>query len=94
MAAHGARRLSRMNANLSQILGIELLCAAQGVEFRGSLRSSAPLEAVVERLRQECETLGNDRYLAPDLAAAADLIRAGEISRAARLDAHLQLEAA
>jgi histidine ammonia-lyase len=94
MAAHGARRLSRMNANLSQILGIELLCAAQGVEFRGSLRSSAPLEAVVERLRQECEALGNDRYLAPDLAAAADLIRAGEISRAARLDAHLQLEAA
>ncbi|NQV98226.1 MAG: histidine ammonia-lyase, partial [Rhodospirillales bacterium] len=34
MAAHGARRLMPMIANLNQILGVELLCAAQGIEFR------------------------------------------------------------
>lgn len=94
MAAHGSRRLMRMNANLSQILGIELLCAAQGVEFRTNLRSSQPLEAVVERLRRDCEALDNDRYLANDLAAAAGLIRTGDIPQAAGLDAHLLLEAA
>ena len=32
MAAHGARRLKRMNANLSQIIGIEAMCAAAGVD--------------------------------------------------------------
>ena len=34
MAAHGARRLKRMNANLAHIIGIEALCASAGVEFR------------------------------------------------------------
>ena len=34
MAAHGARRLMRMVENLDRILGIELLCAAQGIHFR------------------------------------------------------------
>ncbi|WP_374622255.1 aromatic amino acid lyase [Devosia sp.] len=94
MAAHGARRLMRMNANLSHILGIELLCAAQGVQFRTGLKSSVPLESVVGRLRQHCDALGNDRYLAPDLAAAAELIRTGQIPEAAGLTTHLRLEAA
>jgi histidine ammonia-lyase len=94
MAAHGARRLSRMNANLNQILGIELLCAAQGVEFRTNLKSSQPLEAVVSRLRQDCDALDTDRYLANDLAAAASLIRAGQMPSAAGLTDHLILDAA
>ena len=38
MAAHGARRLMRMAQNLASILGIELLCAAQGIEFRAPLQ--------------------------------------------------------
>ena len=33
MAAHGARRLLRMTANLNHILGVELICAAQGLSF-------------------------------------------------------------
>jgi histidine ammonia-lyase len=37
MAAHGARRLARMNDNLNVIIGVELMCAAQGVEFRAPL---------------------------------------------------------
>jgi histidine ammonia-lyase len=94
MAAHGARRLRRMNANLSQILGIELLCAAQGIEFRAGLKSSRPLQAAIARLRRDCAALGADRYLADDLAASARLIRTGEIAAAAGLDAHLRLEAA
>jgi len=94
MAAHGARRLMRMNGNLSQILGIELLCAAQGVQFRRGFRSSVPLEAVVTRLRQDCAALGEDRYLAQDLAAAAALVRTGAVTMAAQLDEHLLLDAA
>jgi histidine ammonia-lyase len=91
MAAHGARRLLRMTANLSQIVGIELLCAAQGVEFRCPLRSSPPLEAAIARLRQVCPALGEDRYLADDLAAAAALVRTGALTEAAGMDGHLSL---
>ncbi|QBY01444.1 histidine ammonia-lyase [Rhodophyticola sp. CCM32] len=84
MAAHGALRLAKMNANLSVILGIELLCAAQGVEARGPLKTSETLQAVVARLRQDIATLGNDRYLAPDISVAAGLIKSGVISTAGK----------
>ncbi len=79
MAAHGGRRLRRMIANLTQIIGIELLCAAAGVEFRAPLKTSAPLQAVLARLRQDVPPLGQDRFLAGDLVAAADLVRTGAL---------------
>jgi histidine ammonia-lyase len=83
MAAHGARRLERMVANLNAILGVELLCAAQGVEFRAPLITSAPLQRVVARLRRDVATLTTDRAVAPDIAAASQLIAGGEIASAA-----------
>ena len=79
MAAHGARRLKRMNANLTHILGIEALCASAGVEFRAPLQTSAPLAAVIERLRQSVPPLDQDRFLAPDLEQAAELVRSGAL---------------
>ncbi|OQM75342.1 histidine ammonia-lyase [Manganibacter manganicus] len=79
MAAHGARRLKRMNANLTQIIGIEVLCAAAGIEFRAPLKTSAPLQAVVARLRKSVAPLGQDRYMAPDLAEVAALVRSGAL---------------
>ena len=82
MAAHGARRLGPMVANLNQILGVELLCGAQGIEFRAPLKTSTPLARVVARLRQDVLALGVDRYLAPDLEQAATLVTLGEINRA------------
>jgi histidine ammonia-lyase len=79
MAAHGARRLLRMVENLDRILGVELLCAAQGVEFRAPLRTSAPLKSAIKRLRQDVNTLEEDRYLAPELEIAHTLISSAEI---------------
>ena len=82
MAAHGARRLSRMIDNLNLILGVEAICAAQGIDFRTPLLTSAPLQAVVKRLRQDVATMGDDRYMAPDLAAASRLIATGALTQA------------
>ena len=82
MAAHGARRLRRMAKNLHVILGVEALCAAQGVEFRAPLKTSAPLQAAVKALRTEIPPLADDRYLAPDLARAAALVAASRLSAA------------
>ncbi|MFT4149556.1 MAG: histidine ammonia-lyase [Paracoccaceae bacterium] len=83
MAAHGARRLGRMTQNLFHILGVEAICAAQGIDFRAPLQTSAPLQRVVARLRADVATLGPDRYLAPDLDAASRLIASGALAQAA-----------
>ncbi|MEH6522809.1 histidine ammonia-lyase [Sulfitobacter sp.] len=86
MAAHGARRLVPMNENLARILGVELLCAAQGIDFRAPLSTSGTLQRVVTRVRQEVATLGEDRYLAPDLERAAVMIASGDVVEAAGID--------
>jgi histidine ammonia-lyase len=79
MAAHGARRLTPMVANLERILGIEALCAAQGIEFRAPLTTSPALQAAIAALRDKVPTLAEDRYLAPDLETAATLVRSGAL---------------
>ncbi|MEM7694056.1 MAG: histidine ammonia-lyase [Pseudomonadota bacterium] len=82
MAAHGARRLTPMVENLNTILGVELLCAAQGIEMRAPLKTSAPLQAAIAHLRTRVPPLGEDRMMAPDMAAAAALIASGALQAA------------
>lgn len=82
MAAHGARRLSEMADNAVNIVGIELLAAAQGCDFHRPLASSAPLEAARACLRAAVPGLQDDRYFHPDLLAAADLVRSGALASA------------
>jgi histidine ammonia-lyase len=86
MAAHGARRLLRMNANLAMILGIEAICAAQGIDHRAPLQTAQPLRAAMKALRARVAPLGQDRYLAPDLQAAADLVAGDDLARAAGVE--------
>ena len=86
MAAHGARRLAAMAENAVNVVAIELLAAAQGCDFHAPMRSSAPLERVRKRLRERVPGLDHDRYLAPDIAAAADLVRSGALASAAGVD--------
>ncbi|MFA3919202.1 histidine ammonia-lyase [Ruegeria hyattellae] len=86
MAAHGALRLGRMCQNLSVILGVELLCAAQGIEARAPLVTSRRLQAVIAYLRQTVPALEQDRYLAPDIEAAAAMVRAGELAQVAQME--------
>ncbi|SEK69833.1 histidine ammonia-lyase [Roseovarius azorensis] len=86
MAAHAARRLKRMNDNLSVILGVEAICGAQGIGFRARLQTSTPLRSVIARLREVVPVLAADRYLAPDLAAASEMVRAGDLVNASGLE--------
>jgi histidine ammonia-lyase len=79
MATHGAYRLLAMAENLTSLIGIELLAAAQACDFHAPLRSSEPLERVRSCLRAEVPTLGDDRFFAPDLQRAAELVRSGSI---------------
>jgi histidine ammonia-lyase len=83
MAAHAARRLMRMNDNLAQIIGIELLVAAQGIDLRAPLTTSKPLTAAIAELRSKVAKLGPDRYMSPDLAAASALVKSRKLIQAA-----------
>ena len=80
MAAHGARRLWGMVENLSNIIGIEYLAAAQGIDFHAPLSSSITLEAARALLRAHVPTLVDDRYFHPDMATATELIRDGALA--------------
>ena len=81
MATFAARRLQPMIHNVAYILGVELLAAAQGIEFLRPLQSSAALEAVHALLRARCPAMMQDRYLAPDIEAATGLVQRGELAR-------------
>ncbi len=79
MACHGARRLLAMTDNLFSIVGIELLTAAQGVELRAPLRTGDELRKALATVRRAVPTLERDRYMAPDLEAAARLVADGTL---------------
>ncbi len=89
MATFAARRLQPMIANTAHILGIELLAAAQGIEFLRPLASSPPLEAAHALLRGQCAAMPTDRYLAPDIERATGLVRDGSLARVLRTVAGL-----
>ena len=80
MACHGARRLLQMTQNLFNIIGIEALAGAQGVELRMPLTTSPELQKAISCLRAAVPALEDDRYMAPDLAAAARLVAGGELT--------------
>ncbi len=83
MACHGARRLLQMTQNLFWIVGVEAMTGAQGIEMRGPLATSAPLRAVIAKIRETVPPLAEDRYMAPDLDAAATLVASGALPQAA-----------
>jgi histidine ammonia-lyase len=84
MATFAARRLQPMIANTAHILGIELLAAAQGIEFLRPLKSSAPIEAAHALLRRDCPSVDRDRYLAPEIERATRLVTDGSLARLLR----------
>ncbi len=82
MACHGARRLLAMTDNLFSIVGIEALCAAQGIDLRRPLATSPALNTVRRTVRDVVPELQDDRYMADDLQRANELIASGRLAGA------------
>jgi histidine ammonia-lyase len=74
MGTWAARKLAGVVECVRDVLAIELLEAAQGLEFRRPLRSSPALERAHARLRERVPALDADRYLHPDIVAAAQVV--------------------
>lgn len=81
MATHGARRLLEMAENAAGVIGIELLAAAQGIEFHRPLTSSPDLERVLSIVREAAATYTEDHYFAPDIARASEGVSTGRYRR-------------
>ena len=77
MATHAARRLLEMADNAAHIVAIELLAAAQGIELRRPLRSSAALEDALAKVRRHAAFLTDDRSLAGEIRALAGAVLDG-----------------
>lgn len=80
MATFAARRLQDISENVANIIAIELLGAAQGMDFRRPLKSSPVLEEVHAAVRGKVGFYDEDRYFAPDIEAIYHLIRGGELT--------------
>jgi histidine ammonia-lyase len=93
MATHGAFRLIDMARNAASVIGVELMAAAEAIEHHRPLKTSPRLEPVLALMRSRIAPLTEDRYLAPDLAAATDFVLSGAIGTAAGLDSYAECAA-
>jgi histidine ammonia-lyase len=80
MATGAALRLAEMADNLAGILAIELLAAAQAIEFHRPLRSSDAVEAAHALIRGAALPWTEDRVMAPDIAAVKALVERGRFA--------------
>jgi histidine ammonia-lyase len=71
MAMGAAWKLRRIIGNVQNILAIELMCGAQGLDYRRPLTSSAAVEQAHAAVRRHVALLGEDRALTPDILALA-----------------------
>jgi histidine ammonia-lyase len=77
MGMTGALKLRQIVEHAERIVGIELMCAAQGLEFRRPLRASREVERAHEAVRAVVPRLEQDRVLSHDIEAIAAAVRDG-----------------
>ena len=83
MGVHAAHKLAAVVRNTRDVLAIESLCAAQGLDLLG-LTSSAAVEAARRVIREHVPRLEADRVLAPDISTMRDVIRRDLLATAVR----------
>ena len=77
MATHAARRLGDIADNCAGLVALELLAAAQGVDFRRPLVTSDALQTVMREIRALAAFFDRDRFFAPDIEAVKQRVAAG-----------------
>lgn len=75
MGANAATKLVRVALNTERVLAIELFNAAQALEFRRPMKSSAEIEALVADYRKIVPFIENDEVMYPHIAHSIEFIR-------------------
>ena len=76
MGANAATKLVRVLDNTMRVLGIELMVAAQALEFRRPLKSSPEVEKLFEAYRKEVPFVDTDTFMSPHLNKSIDWLNA------------------
>jgi histidine ammonia-lyase len=71
-------KLRRLVANAERVLAIELMTAAEGLEYRRPLRAGRGVEKMYEKVRSQVPRLSEDRSLSADIERMAAVIRSGD----------------
>jgi histidine ammonia-lyase len=79
MGGNAALQLAAAVDRCEQVLAIEALCAAQGIDFRAPLRPGEGLAVAHRRLRAVVPHRSADASPAAEIAAVRDLIHAGDL---------------
>jgi len=79
MGSIAARKATEILRNVEHILAIELLCAAQGVDFRGPDKLGKGTKAAYSLVRKKVSALKEDRVMSTDIEAVVELVRSREL---------------
>jgi histidine ammonia-lyase len=83
MGTIACRKARSILDNASWVIAIEVVSAAQALDFHAPLAPGAGAQAAYERVRREIAHLDRDLYLRPGLERVRDLVRSGELIRSA-----------
>ena len=81
MGMTAALKLRAIVENVEHVVAIELMCAAEGLEYRAPLRPGRGVRPAYEAVRAQVPRLTRDRPLSPDFQKLADAIRRGDFDR-------------
>lgn len=84
MGMSAARRLRRMLDALCHVIAIELLAAAQGIDFHSPLQTGTEARKAFALVRSVSPVVERDRALAPDIAAIAQVVASGKFQKLLR----------
>lgn len=84
MAPIAARKAAVIARNTAGVIAVELIAAAQGVDYHAPLQTSAKLQKVHSQIRGITPRFDSDRYWAGDMAALLEAVIAGEIATGER----------
>lgn len=82
MGTIAARKAREIIKHVQYVLGVELICAAQAVDFKDSGLLGDGSSKAYETLRNKVTFMESDRIIYPDMDNAAEIISSGELVRA------------
>lgn len=75
----GARKAGQIIKHTQRVLGTELVCAAQGADFKGKDKLGTGTAAAYTAVRKRVDFLNSDRILYLDIDASQEIIKSGEL---------------
>ena len=86
MAPIAARKAGQIARNAAGVIAVELIAAAQGVDFHAPLKTSPKLQSIHSKVRRISTNFTSDRYWADEMAALQEAVLGGEIGAGPFLD--------